>query len=68
MPQGVPKKKNPKETNLWAVESERMLRDFDMMTEDQVAILLDVDVKTLKNRQPSDLPRHSKVGAKRLFF
>jgi phage terminase Nu1 subunit (DNA packaging protein) len=51
-----------------AAERRRLLDKFDMITEEELAVLLDVTVKTLKNRDQRDLPSFSKVGNKRLFF
>lgn len=51
-----------------AAERRRLLDKFDMITEEELAVLLDVTVKTLKNRDQRDLPAFSKVGNKRLFF
>jgi hypothetical protein len=39
-----------------------------MIDERELALLLDVTVKTLKNRDQRELPAFSKVGNKRLFF
>ena len=49
-------------------ERQRLLDKFDVITEEELAVLLDVTVKTLKNRDQRDLPAFSKVGNKRLFF
>ena len=49
-------------------ERQRLLDKFDMITEEELAVLLDVMVKTLKNRDQRELPAFSKVGNKRLFF
>jgi hypothetical protein len=51
-----------------AAERRRLLEKFDMITEEELALLLNVEVKTLKNRDQRDLPAFSKVGNKRLFF
>ena len=51
-----------------AQERQQLLALFDLITEEQLALLLDVEVKTLKNRDQRDLPAFSKVGNKRLFF
>jgi hypothetical protein len=51
-----------------AAERRRLLDKFDMITEEELALLLDVTVKTLKNRDQRELPAFSKVGNKRLFF
>jgi hypothetical protein len=51
-----------------ATERQRLLDKFDMITEEDLAVLLDVTVKTLKNRDQRELPAFSKVGNKRLFF
>jgi hypothetical protein len=51
-----------------AQERQQLLATFDLITEEQLAMLLDVTTKTLKNRDPRDLPVFSKVGNKRLFF
>jgi len=45
-----------------------LLEDCGMYTEEDVAAILDVSVKTLKNRSVDDLPPFSKAGGKRLFF
>jgi hypothetical protein len=49
-------------------ERRRLLDKFDMITEEELALLLNVEVKTLKNRDQRDLPSFSKVGNARLFF
>src|SRR5436190_24047259 len=51
-----------------AQERQQLLATFDLITEEQLAMLLGVEVKTLKNRDQRDLPAFSKVGNKRLFF
>jgi hypothetical protein len=51
-----------------AVERDHLLQEFGLVTEGQLAVLLDVDVKTLKNRARKNLPPYTKVGGKRLFF
>ena len=58
---------NPKPID-HASERQRLLDKFDMITEEELAVLLDVMVKTLKNRDQRELPAFSKVGNKRLFF
>ena len=50
-----------------AVPSAEQVR-MGVLTMKGLASLWGVDVKTLHNRKASDLPRHSKVGGKRLFF
>lgn len=48
--------------------SEKELLDhFDVITEEQLATVLGVKVKTLKNRATDDLPAFKKVGRRRLF-
>ena len=49
------------------IDRERLLAEFDMITEQDLATLLRVDVKTLRNRSRSELPTFSKVGRERLF-
>lgn len=44
-----------------------LLKHFDKVTEEQLAALLGVKVKTLKNRPRADLPAFKKVGHRRLF-
>lgn len=51
-----------------AVNREALLEQFGVMTEEHLASLLGVEVKTLKNRSEKDLPPFSKTGGKRLFF
>ena len=47
-------------------ERQQLLATFDLITEEQLAMLLDVEVKSSKNRDQRDLPAFSKVGNKRL--
>ena len=49
-------------------DRERLLREFDMISEEDLAILFGVQVKSLKNRPTNDLPPFTKTGGKRLFF
>jgi len=49
------------------VNRERLLREFNMITEEDLAALFGVDPKTLKNRSPDDLPRFTKTGGQRLY-
>jgi hypothetical protein len=45
-----------------------LLREFDLLTEQDLAVLLDVKTKTLRNRPFSDLPEFVTVGRRRLFY
>jgi hypothetical protein len=47
---------------------EVLLREFDLLTEQDLAVLLDVKPKTLRNRPFSDLPEFVTVGRRRLFY
>jgi hypothetical protein len=47
---------------------EALLREFDLLTEQDLAVLLDVKPKTLRNRPFSDLPEFITVGRRRLFY
>jgi len=49
------------------VNRERLLREFNMITEEDLAALFGVDPKTLKNRSLDDLPKFTKTGGQRLF-
>jgi hypothetical protein len=68
MPQGVPRLKPADLLKLEATKRDALLQEFDMMTEDQLAALFGVEIKTLKNRPPSELPPFTKTGGQRLFF
>ena len=48
-------------------DSVNLLERFGLITEDDLAQLLGVSVKTLKNRSRYDLPDFVKSGRKRLF-
>ena len=45
-----------------------LLEEFGMLTQEELATLFGVDVKTLQNKDPKELPPHSRVGGKRFFF
>ncbi len=47
---------------------QRLLNEFNVITEEDLAILFGVEVKTLKNRATHDLPPFTKTGGKKLFF
>jgi hypothetical protein len=49
------------------IDRDRLLAEFDMMTEESVAALLDIDTKTLKNRPLDQQPTFTKIGNKRLY-
>jgi hypothetical protein len=49
------------------IDRRRLLDEFDVITEDDLAVVLDVVPKTLKNRPRSKLPKFSRVGRERLF-
>ena len=49
------------------IERERLLAEFDMITEDSVAALLGIAVITLRNRPLTQQPTFSKVGRDRLY-
>jgi hypothetical protein len=49
------------------IDRERLLAEFGLITEKQLAVLLGVDIKTLKNRPRSELPVFSRTGRQRLF-
>lgn len=44
-----------------------MLEKFGLVAEEDLAAMLGVSVKTLKNRPISELPTFAKVGRRRLF-
>jgi len=48
-------------------EPQHLMERFGLITEDDLASLLGVTVKTLKNRPRRDLPAFVKAGRKRLF-
>jgi excisionase family DNA binding protein len=45
----------------------QLLKRFGMLTEEDVAKLLGITVKTLKNRPRADIPEFVKAGRRRLF-
>jgi hypothetical protein len=45
-----------------------LLDRFGLMPEQELATLLGVSVKTLKNRRAADLPAFTKSGRRRLFW
>lgn len=47
--------------------STQLLKQFGLVAEEDVAKLLGVSVKTLKNRRRNDLPEFVKAGRRRLF-
>jgi hypothetical protein len=49
-------------------ERQQLLASFGVITEQELASPLGVATKTLKNRDPRDLPAFSKGGNQRLFF
>lgn len=64
MPRGKPK---PKPNGPEARKP--LLDEFGVITLEQLAHLWGVDIKTLQNKATkNDLPPHSRVGGKRLFF
>lgn len=48
-------------------QEQDLLKHFDKITVEQLAKLLGVTVKTLKNRPSADLPAFKKVGRRWLF-
>jgi hypothetical protein len=48
-------------------DRERLLAEFDLVIEQDVATLLGIDVKTLRNRPLAKQPKFSKVGRDRLY-
>lgn len=50
-----------------ARQKQDLLKHFGLVTEDQLANLLGVKPKTLKNRPRDKLPRFIKQGHRRLF-
>ena len=64
MPRGKPKlKPNGSEMR------QPLLDEFGVITLEQLAQLWGVDVKTLQNKgTKNDLPPHTRIGGKRLFF
>lgn len=51
------------------IKADKELLDrFGLVTEESLAKLLGVTVKTLKNRRRTDLPIFTKSGRKRLFY
>jgi DNA-binding transcriptional regulator YiaG len=51
-----------------AVERHALLTQFGLMTEERLAVLLGVAVKTLQNREQGDLPPFTKTGNERLYY
>lgn len=45
----------------------QLLKQFDLLAEEDFAKMLGVSVKTLKNRRHEDLPEFVKAGRRRLF-
>ena len=67
MPRGIPR--HPENRQIRREQQERLLERNGMMTIQQLATLWGVNVKTLQNRATkNELPPHSRVGGKRLFF
>jgi len=50
------------------LSAKELLDRFGLMTEQDVARLLGISVKTLKNRAHADLPTFTKTGRQRLFY
>jgi hypothetical protein len=48
-------------------ESAHLLERFGLVAEEDLATLLGVSVKTLKNRPRAELPAYVKAGRRRLF-
>lgn len=46
------------------IERKRLLDDFDIVSEEDIATIFDIDLKTLRNRPASKKPKMKKVGAK----
>jgi hypothetical protein len=46
----------------------QLLEDFGLLTEGELAVLFDVEIKTLKNRPANDLPPFTRTGGTKLFF
>jgi hypothetical protein len=49
-------------------ERVRLMTEFGVITEAELAILFGVEVKTLRNRKENELPPFTKTGGQRLFF
>jgi Helix-turn-helix domain len=63
MPRGKPKIKSN------GPDRKPLLDEFGVITLEGLATLWGVDIKTLQNKATrNELPRHSRVGGKRLFF
>lgn len=63
----MPARKKPTKRDV-LVSRERLLAEFNMITQEELATLFGVDVRTLQNRPDSKLPAYSKVGGQRLYF
>lgn len=61
------KKKPPKRVDP-LISRDKLLAEFGMLTLEELATLFGVDFRTLQNRGKHNLPPHSKVGGKMLFF
>jgi phage terminase Nu1 subunit (DNA packaging protein) len=48
-------------------DEQKLLDHFDLVTEEQLATILGISVRTLKNRPHAGLPRFTKRGRRRLF-
>lgn len=48
-------------------DSKRLLEQFGLIPEEDLAEMIGVKVKTLKNRPHSELPEFVKAGRRRLF-
>lgn len=49
------------------VKDRELLKQFDLVSEDQVAALLGITVESLRNRPVDKLPAFFKSGRRRLF-
>ena len=56
----------PKPKSNQLIDRQRLLDEFGIVTEADVARLLNIDVKTLRNRPLSQKPKFTKIGAKRV--
>ena len=50
------------------VNIDEICKRFDLVTQEQLAALLGVELKTLRNRGDDDLPKYVSRGRRRLFL
>jgi hypothetical protein len=45
-----------------------LLDRFGLISEDDLALMLGISIKTLKNKPITDLPEHTLIGRKRFYY